>query len=236
VTSGTTEDVMGKIQATDANSSTCGGAGGTDVTYRIDLAERSLINVATVSPFPMRLYIRSETCADGEVVYCATDDFSTTPLEPGTYFLVVDSDDPGAKGNFTLAVSRTPAVLPEHDTCDSALPLIFSAAGVATHTSSTLYALDQYASFCVGSGGPDVVYAFQAGTGQAIDISVTSAEFDPIVHLYKGSCADPDNVVTCATTGEVSIPGGNGGDFWLVVDSIGEAQWGTYDLTVTLSP
>jgi hypothetical protein len=235
VLSGTTEDVMGKVQATDANSSSCGGEGGADVTYRIDLAERSLINVAATSPFPMRLYLRSESCSDGEVVYCATDDFSTTPLEPGTYFLVVDADEPGAKGNFTLGVSLTPALLPINDTCDTAVELIFSNAGIATHTSSTLYSLDQYSAFCGGDGGPDLVYAFTAGTGEAVDIAVTSGDFTPVLHLYKGACAEPESIITCTDTGSIQIPGGLGGDYWLVVDSPGEAEWGDYDLTVTLN-
>ncbi|MGB0590305.1 MAG: hypothetical protein ACPGU1_11545 [Myxococcota bacterium] len=235
VLSGTTEDVMGKVQATDANSADCGGEGGADVTFRIDLAERSLINVAATSPFPMRLYLRSESCSDGEVVYCATDDFSTTPLEPGTYFLVVDADEPGAKGNFTLGVSLTPALLPINDTCETAVELIFSNAGIATHTSSTLYSLDQYSAFCGGDGGPDLVYAFTAGTGEAVDIAVTSDDFTPVLHLYKGACAEPESIITCTDTGSIQIPGGLGGDYWLVVDSPGEAEWGDYDLTVTLN-
>ena len=235
VLSGTTEDVMGKIQATDASAAECGGEGGADITYRIDLAERSLINVATTSPFPLRLYLKSESCADGEVVYCATDDFSTTPLEPGTYFLVVDADEPGAKGDFTLGVSLTPALLPINDTCDTAVELIFSNAGVATHTSSSLYSLDQYSAFCGGDGGPDLIYAFTAGTGEAVDIAVTSADFTPVLHLYKGACAEPDNIITCSDTGSIQIPGGLGGDYWLVLDSPGEAEWGDYDLTVTLN-
>ncbi|MGB0590303.1 MAG: hypothetical protein ACPGU1_11535 [Myxococcota bacterium] len=236
VVSGTTEDLMGKTLATDAHEADgCGGAGGPDVTYRIDLEERSLINVAAVAPFPVRMYLREGDCATGEVVYCAEGDFSTTPLEPGTYFLVVDSDDPGAKGNFSLALSRTPAVLPINDTCDETIDLIFSASGIATHTGSTLYSLDQYSAFCGGDGGPDVVYAFEVGTGEGVDISVTSGDFEPVIHLYKGGCAVPDNLITCKSDGQVNIAAGLGGDYWLVVDSPGEAEWGEYNLTVTKS-
>jgi hypothetical protein len=235
VLSGTTEDVMGKTLATDANSAECGGAGGPDVTYSITLTERSLINVATVSPFPMRMYLRDGDCTDGEVVYCADGAFSTTPMEPGTYFLIVDSDDAQAKGDFTLAVSLTSATLPLNDTCDSTIDLIFSGVGIATHTSSTLYSLDQYGAFCGGEGGPDVVYAFEAGTGQAVEVTVVSQDFEPVLHVYKGACATPDNLLTCSTAGSISIPAGLGGDYWLVVDSPGEAEWGNYDLTVTKS-
>ncbi|MGB0590302.1 MAG: hypothetical protein ACPGU1_11530 [Myxococcota bacterium] len=235
VLSGTTEDVMGKTKATDANSAECGGAGGADVTYSITLTERSLINVATVSPFPMRMYLREGDCTEGEVVYCADGDFSTTPFEPGTYFLIVDSDEAQAKGDFTLAVSLTSATLPLNDTCDTAIDLIFSGVGIATHTSSTLYSLDQYSAFCGGEGGPDVVYSFEAGTGQGVEVTVASEDFEPVLHVYKGACATPDNLLTCSTAGSISIPAGLGGDYWLVVDSPGEAEWGNYDLTVTKS-
>ena len=75
----------------------------------------------------------------------------------------------------------------------------------------------------------------QAGTGEAVDITVTSSEFAPVLYLYKTSCGTPANLVTCSLTGSLGIPGGLGGDYWLVVDSPAEAEWGAYDLTVTLN-
>ena len=235
VVSGTTEDTMGKILATDSQNGGegCSLEGGPDAIYRIDLAERSLINAAITSPFPASLYVRSGDCDSGEVVYCGGKTISTPPLEPGTYYLVIDGDSPGAKGDYALAASLTPALLPEYDTCDTAVELLFSNSGIATHTGSTLYSLDQYSAFCGGEDGPDVVYAFTAGTGEAVNITVTSDEFEPVLHVYKGGCAVPDNLLTCSVTGQVQISAGLGGDYWLVVDAPGEAQWGTYDLTVS---
>ena len=66
VLAGTTEDAMGKIKASDQNSGTCGGAGGADAVYRLDLAERSLVNAAAIAAFPVRLYLRSGDCGSGE--------------------------------------------------------------------------------------------------------------------------------------------------------------------------
>jgi hypothetical protein len=234
VIGGTTEDIMGKTLATDAsNEATCGGASGPDVVYQLTLTERSLINAVITAPFNARLYLRAADCDEGESVYCGANEIQTTPLEPGDYFLFIDSDAASQKGDFTLAVSTTAALLPEYDTCDTAVELLFSNAGIATHTGSTLYSLDQYSAFCGGDGGPDVVYAFTAGTGEAVDITVTSDEFEPVLHVYKGACAVPDNLLTCSDTGQVQISAGLGGDYWMVVDSPGEAQWGTYDLTVS---
>jgi hypothetical protein len=236
VLSGTTEDVMGKTKATDAHEADgCGGAGGPDVTYRIDLEERSLLNVAAVAPFPVRMYLREGDCATGDLVYCAQGDFSTTPLEPGTYFLVVDSDDPGAKGNFSLAVSRTPAVLPINDTCESAMELFFSNAQVATDAGSTLYSLDQHEAWCGGAGGPEVVYTFTAPSGYSIDILVESGDFEPILTLYSGGCAEEGAVKECIAGNTLSTNPQPGGEYWLVIDSAGEAQWGAFDLTVSFT-
>jgi hypothetical protein len=232
VLSGTTEDVMGKTKATDANSAECGGTGGADVTYSITLTERSLINVATVSPFPMRMYLRDGDCTDGEVVYCADGDFSTTPFEPGTYYLIVDSDEAQAKGDFTLAVSLTPALLPENDTCDTAMELFFSNVNIATDVGSTLYSLDQSEAWCGGADGPDVVYKFTAPSGYKIDILVESDEFDPILHLYTEGCAAQGDLDECVASNALTTNPQPGGDYWLIIDSAGEGQWGAFDLTI----
>jgi len=235
VLSGTTEDVMGKTLATDASSdASCGGEGGPDVVYQITLAERSLINAVVTAPFYARLYVRSADCTDGDVVYCGANELQTTPLEAGDYFLFVDSDASSQKGNFTLAVSLTSAVLPEHDTCAGATPLIFSQNGVATHASTTLYSLDQYQSWCeIGQSGPDVVYSFTAGTGQSISITAASAVFDPILVLYKGECGTAEPM-TCSADGTLVLPSQGGDNYFLVIDGDEETDWGAYDLTVTL--
>jgi len=216
----------------------CGAAGGPDAVYRIDLTERSLINAAITAPFPVTLYIRTGDCETGDVVYCGSESIVTNPLEAGTYYLVVDGDTPGAKGDYALAASLTPALLPGSDTCPTALELIFSGQGVATHTGSTLYALDQYQGWCdAGGGGDDVVYTFQAGTGETITIDLAGAEFDPILHLYRGdvdNCGDTEAVSWCVTDSSFQLQGQQGGTYFLIIDGTADKQWGAYDLTVSL--
>ena len=236
VVSGTTEDIMGKILATDSNQAVgCGGIGGSDVVYSIELTERALINAALVAPFSAKMYLRSGDCSDGEVVYCAQDEFSTNPLEPGTYYLVVDADMPGAKGNFTLAVSRTPAPLPTNDTCDTATDLILSAAGEANLSSTSLYSLDQTKGFCASAldGGPDVYYKFSAGTGQSVSVNV-NADFDTVLYVTWQQCGADGIPLGCSDTGSLDINGLAGGDYWLVVDGLKEKEWGEFDLNVSV--
>ena len=233
VLSGTTEDIMGKTKATDASAGSCGGTGGPDAVYRIDLEERSLVNVSTVSPHPIRLYIREGECTDGEEVYCAEGELVTTPLEPGTYFLWVDSDSEMAKGDYTLAVSLTPALLPNNDTCETAEPLPISQQGIATASGSNLYALGQFDSFCGGGPGADVVYSFTAEMGKVISIEATSSAFQPIMYLYKDACG-VGGPVFCSFTGTLDTPPQAGGDYWLVIDGAEEKDWGAFDLTISI--
>ena len=236
VVSGTTEDIMGKTKAEDDSSQAgCGGAGGLDVVYRIDLPERSLLHAAIVAPFSTKLYLRSADCVDGDLVMCTDKEFTTAPIEAGTYFLFVDSDSPGAKGDFTLAVSSTPAPIPDHDTCESATDLIFSAQGVATVSSSSLYAQDDYKGLCSAAltGGPDVIYSFTAGTGQVLSVQVQS-DFDNILYVMAQGCGDAGFPLACSSTGELSVPGLAGGTYWLAVDGTQAQEWGDFDLTVSL--
>ena len=106
--SGTTEDFMGKTLATDAhNAAGCVAEGGMDTVYRIDLAQRSLISADLIAPFAAKMALRSTSCSDGEVAYCAASSSYNTPLEPGSYYLWIDAEDANAKGNYTLTVERT---------------------------------------------------------------------------------------------------------------------------------
>ena len=171
--SGTTEDFMGKNLATDDhNAAGCAVAGGPDAVYKIDLAERSLLHARVQAPFDAKLIIRKDNCATGEVVYCGGAAIDTNPVEPGTYYVWVDSEAANAKGNFTLEAWRTAAVLPENDTCDTVQSLVFGESDSVTIQSTSIYSLDQYfVNFChqpnpaAAEGGPDVVYKFTAPTG-----------------------------------------------------------------------
>jgi len=80
-------------------------------------------------------------------------------------------------------------------------------------------------------GGPDVVYSFQAATGQSINIEV-NAEFDRLIYVFMGECG-LGAILSCANE-DLFIQAQAGGEYWLVIDGAGPGQWGSYDLTVTL--
>ena len=239
VVSGTTEDTMGKLEAVDDSSqANCGGEDGPDVVYQIDLAERGLINVVVTAPFSAKTYLRKAACADGDLVVCADSEFSTNPLEPGTYYLWIDSDSAEAKGDFKLGVSVTPAPLPPNDTCAEAIPLVFTGPdgkGIAVHSSTTLYALDQYKGLCQAakSGGPDVVYQFNAPTGAILNVDLTADGFESIIYVKHANC-ETGSHVSCSATGNFQIQGLEGGTYYLFIDGAVEKEWGPYELSIEL--
>jgi hypothetical protein len=237
VISGTTEDTMGKTLATDdSKQAGCGGDSGPDVVYKIELAQRSLIHANVVAPFASKLYIRSDNCTTGEMVYCAQTELTTTPLEPGDYYLFVDSDAEGAKGNFTLGVSTTPAPLPTNDTCATAMTLNFGLDGIATHDGTSLYGLDQYKGLCPAPNnlGADTIYELDAGTGQTLTATVT-ADFDAVLYITTMQCGANGIPLGCSKTGSLTLQGLAGGKYWLYVDGTAEKEWGTYNLSVSLT-
>ena len=234
--SGTTEDLMGKNLATDDhNAADCVAAGGSDVVYRIDLAERSLIGASIQAPFAAKMVLRAADCAEGELVYCADGDFTSNPLERGTYYLWVDSDDARAKGNFNLTVTRTPAVLPANDTCETAQELEFAGQPQAAAIGTSIYALDQYyAPWCPDAGdagGPDVVYTFLAPAGAPLNITM-EAEFDGVMILSRGGCNPVENAVDCGTA-QISLNAQVGGRYYLFIDGNAEQEWGEYNVQIS---
>ena len=237
VISGTTEDTMGKTKATDdLNQPGCGGLFGPDVVYQIDLAERSLLDIAITAPFSSKLYLRAATCADGELVKCADKVLSTQPLEPGTYFLIVDSDSAQAKGDFTLTATRTPAPLPENDTCATAKVLDFDDQGVAVIQSTSLYAVDDNKGLCPSAltGGPDIVYTFTPQAGQTLTVSL-DAEFESILYVSTLACEGENSFpLTCSGNGELTLFGVQSTQYWLFIDGAKDKEWGDYTLTVEL--
>ena len=235
--SGTTEDFMGKTLATDAhNAAGCVAEGGMDTVYRIDLAQRSLISADLIAPFAAKMALRSTSCSDGEVAYCAaSSSFTTTPLEPGSYYLWIDAEDANAKGNYTLTVERTPAPLPSNDTCETATPLVFAGQSSASASSTSIYSLNQYhAGWCQVAGdgnGPDVVYTFEAPSGSPLNVSL-NADFPAMMVLSRGACNLEVNAVECGTD-SINLNSQFGGTYYLFIDGLAEADWGNYDVTVS---
>jgi len=229
---GTTEDVMGKIKATDANTGPfCGGSGGPDVVYAFVLEEWRQLTVHTQSAFTPRVYIRKGDCAEGEVVACGQADFSTSTFEPGTYYLVVDSDGNLQKGDFSVTVTPTPPDAPPNDTCAEPEQLNFQG-GQAQANGMTLFSVDDYSAACGGAGAAENVYQFTVPANTSKLSVMIDADFNPAIYLAKEDCTSAPIACIPAAQYEMGWPGA--GTYYLFVDGKTANDKGLYGVSVSL--
>ena len=230
---GTTEDVMGKIKATDANTGPfCGGSGGADVTYGFALDDWRSLDVTVTAAFSSRFYVRKGSCDEGEVVACGTDSANTGVLEPGTYYLIVDSNGNLHKGDFTLTVVPSLPDAPDNDSCAAPQALIFQN-NTSQASGMTLFSNDLSSAPCGGVGAPENVFSFvvPAGTSK-LGFSV-DADFDPAIYLVLENCGGPPVACIPDVSYEMGWPGP--GTYYLFVDGKTANDKGLYTLTVTMT-
>ncbi len=230
---GTTEDVMGKIKATDANAGPfCGGSGGADVTYGFALEDWRSLDISVTAAFSSRFYVRKGSCAEGEVVACGTDAVNTGVLEPGLYYLIVDSNGNLHKGDFTLTLVPSPPDAPANDSCAAPQQLIFQN-NTSQASGMTLFSNDLSSAPCGGAGAPENVFSFVVPAGIAKLSFSVDADFDPVVYLVPENCGGPPVACIPDISYEMGWPGQ--GTYYLFVDGKTANDKGLYTLTVTLS-
>jgi hypothetical protein len=229
----TTEDMLGENKALDDLSPDgCGGEGGGDIVYSATIEERSTLKASVAAPFTTRLYILDNPCVNETVLACGTTEATTAELEPGTYFIVVDSDDAGQTGDFSLTVKLESSPLPSNDTCDT-VEVIAADENLLQVTGTTKWGLDQYIGTCGGDGIADVVYSFEASDAND-DLTVSiAAPFSPVLILRAQDCVNGFQV-SCSTTSAISIEGLAPGTYYLIVDGINVEDEGEFTLDVTL--
>ncbi len=232
VTSGTTEDTMGKIKATDDNvQAFCGGSGGPDVVYQFTLTEWRNLAVDVNAPFDARIYIRKASCEGGEAVACGQGHLETGDLKSGTYYLFVDGDGNLQKGNFTLSITASEPGTPSNDTCADPLELQF-VNGAAVQYGVSLFATNDYFAGCGGESGADNVYSFEVPAGISGFTVQVDTEFDPVIYLSKGACGSP--FIACAPSASYTMGWPEPGTYYLVVDGKTAADKGEYTVSVTM--
>ena len=230
---GTTEDIMGKIKATDANTGPfCGGSGGADLVYGFTLNDWRQLSVKVTSAHAPRIYIKKDDCEGGEVVACGEDSFDTGVLQPGTYYLFVDADGNLQKGDFTLTVVPAPPDAPSNDSCAAPQQLIFQN-NTSQVSGMTLFSNDLYSAACGGAGAPENVFQFTVPAGVSkLDVSV-DADFAPTMYVSKGSCEGDPIACVPAASYQMSWPGQ--GTYYLFLDGKTADAKGLYTLTVTMT-
>jgi hypothetical protein len=231
---GTTEDMLGENKALDDLSPEgCGGEGGYDVVYSATIEERTTIKASIKAPFTSRLYILDSPCQDESVLACGTTSATTAELDPGTYYIVVDSDAADQTGDFSLTVELETSPLPANDTCDT-LQAIDAGQDAVQVPGTTKWGLNQYSGSCGGDGASEVVYSLEA-TDVNDDLLVTiDAAFSSVLVLRAQNCTDGFQL-SCATNGTLTIAGLAPGTYYLYVDGATADDEGAFTLDVTLN-
>jgi hypothetical protein len=230
----TTEDMLGENKALDDLSPEgCGGEGGGEVVYSATITERTTIKASVKAPFATRLYILDDPCANETVLACGTTSAVTAELDPGTYYVVVDSDSADQTGDFALTVELEASPLPSNDTCDT-VQAIDAGQNPIQVTGTTKWGLDQSKGGCGGEGVSDVVYSFEANNAND-DLQVTiNAAFAPVMVLRATDCKT-GFPLSCSTNGTITIQGLAPGTYYLIVDGVTPEDEGTFTLDVTLN-
>ncbi|MCP4123056.1 MAG: T9SS type A sorting domain-containing protein [Bacteroidetes bacterium] len=140
----------------------------------------------------------SLVCDSGNDDFCSLQSEVTLTSVPATDYYVYVTGYNGVSGDFTLAVTCSPAVpAPANDTCSGAFA--FSCPdGISTMTVDATAATAADAPFCdatSSSVGAGLWYTYE-GDGQLLDILAEPYGFDAEIQIWSGSCEDLSCVLT----------------------------------------
>jgi len=224
---------------------------GAELVYKVDVPIRQKLLVAVETQrFDSILYVRKGDCADKEAEVAYNDDASPTGtgptdqrhsrieqvLDPGSYYVFVDSYNANDSGAFKMHVELTD-VPPLAELCNQAALL-----AEGTPVQGTMEgAFDEAGAACgEGAHGPDVVYGFPVDKRSRVRIVMHSDDFTPVVHL-RAECDDPDSAVGCSDSGgadhEAAYVGVlDAGRYAVFADSSQRGATGKFTLTAQTAP
>ena len=205
-TVGAFNDTAGSPLTCSANS-----ARNPEVFYTLTLTQSQDVTVTVVTPTGSNLspaFSLTNTCGVGGAMNqrgCRTgagSTFTTRSVPAGTYFIVVDGNDP-VTGAFTLNVTLappTPALM--NDTCATPTTLV---PNVSQMVDANAGARD-YMFSCAGGTGGDVVYQFTTTMPQKVTLTATGmGGADAVLSLRAAPCDTSTNEVACVDN-QVSAP------------------------------
>jgi hypothetical protein len=226
--------------ATDDYGASCGaGAGSPDVVYRLQLDQRSEVELeVTDAMHDTVLHLYSGDSCPGDDERACNDDGAgldahariVTVLDPGTWWLVVDGYDTDNLGAGTLSAS----IAPPHDDCGGAEPLDLDS-GRTVVQGSTTQATDSLPS-CGNSG--DVWYEFELDRREMVFVHTYGSGFDTRLGMRDGSCGastTPCADDSCSTAQSELVRNLDAGTYYLVVDGHNGSD-GEFTLTLEHLP
>jgi hypothetical protein len=232
-------DLAGTVEgdtfaARDDVAVSCGGPGSADVAYRIDLKHRSRLRASLNADASSHVLALTKSCADrsAEISCARTVD---RELDPGTYFLVVDSKSADSMGHFSLSYGIKDVVLTQ-----AACAKVEAIAFGRSVSGTTAGAANRFTPSCgakaAPGAAPDRVYRFTVPRQMPVRATLDTTGFRGVLSIRR-TCADESSEVQCAGGSEGathvqikrSIPTGT---YYAVVDGAGASSGGAFTLRV----
>jgi len=224
----------------DDVASSCGGAGGGDVFFKLDLAQEQLVYLSTFgSQVPTSLAVRSGSCGGAEA-FCVDDACSTQQeqwvgvLPAGTHYVVVEAYGVTAPSIVQLKVQLAG--------CTGVQPLT-SGIPVSGNTTGRTSQRSGCNSNSAAGAGPDESWYFTTCPGtHLVNATTCGTAWDTVLHLSRGTCAgasyacnDDDSSCTLSLRSskltDILVEGD--GLWFVTVDGYTSGTAGPYDLTVS---
>ena len=243
ITSGQTFTID-TFEAADDTQGSCGGQGGADVVYALDIRGRSQVEVKVrEAEFAGAMYLQ-RTCGDASTESACTaipgaaggqnETTMSATLTPGRYHLIFDGARPDTFGSAQVEVSVRDLQALER-ACRSA-PILRPG---RTVNGSTTSETDDFQATCAGNAqSNDALYRIRLTRRSRVRIDMSS-DYDGALHLRR-DCLDPSTEVACNDDEgdnrhariETTL---DRGTYFLVVDGFRTGSQGSYSVELDVS-
>ena len=213
LSAGTFSGTTARGDSTTTGSCANSKADAPELVYELDVTQRERVTIDLQARFDAVLFIRKGECADENAEVDCNDDVPGEQnhsrvediLEPGKYFVFVDSYKESGGFKLTVTVTETVAL---SDGCRRALPLTSGAVVASSNTTSG----DTTGASCGGGAlGRDTPWRMELTEPARVRLVESSNQFAPVVHVRR-ACAYEESEVACASgpssgTGEAVVTG-----------------------------
>lgn len=240
------QTVRGDTRAGAANNleGSCGGSDGRDFVYLLHASQAVQITARLEASFDGVLYLQSQCgdttselqCNDDAEEEDTTHSFLTARVDPGDYYLVVDSFAAAGQGIYDLTITTQPAA-PLAQLCGEAPALV--PGHVLTGTTTNRVA--SFTAQCGGEApGPDAVHSLTITEPSRVRLRQESLDFDGVLYV-RSDCASASSETYCnddfgdeqhSVVTALMQPG----RYFVYTDGFNASSAGTYSLQADVVP
>jgi hypothetical protein len=212
--------------AFNGSAGTCGGAGGSDLSFLFTAPNTGVFSFDTFgSDLDSRVYVRNGVCGGAEIA-CGLGGVLASLTNGQQVTVVVDSTFGG--GPFTLNVGALTGTCPDED-LGNTVP--------QTPSNTTIGGSNFSAGSCGGFGSNDYSYTFTAATQGIYAFDTAGSDFETVLYLRDGSCGGTELDCVVSTMGQGahidrSLVAGE----QVVITVDGDGAEGNFQLSVDFSP